>query len=78
MSPMRLPPVNKPLAFAFGTAELPPLMSDSQDLHALRVAAHMPGPLIPVPRANHFTIIHQLRDQDGILTRYLPLLLPER
>lgn len=78
LSPMRLPPVNKPLAFAFGTAELPPLMSDSQELHALRAAEHMPGALIPVPRANHFTIVHELRDPDGVLTRHLPLLLPER
>ncbi len=75
LSPMRLPQVNKPLAFAFGTAELPPLISDSQDLHALRSAAHLPGALIPVPHADHFTIVHELRDQDGMLTRYLPLLL---
>jgi arylformamidase len=75
LSPMRLPPVDKPLAFAYGTAELPPLMSDSRDLHALRSAAHLPGALIPVPRANHFTIIHELRDAEGILTRHLPLLL---
>ena len=72
---MRLPPVNKPLAFAYGTAELPPLQSDSRDLHALRAAAHRPGALIPVPHANHFTIIHEMRDVDGILTRHLPLLL---
>ena len=54
LSPMRLPPVNKPLAFAFGTAELSPLMSDSQELHALRSAEHMPGALIPVPRRQPF------------------------
>jgi acetyl esterase/lipase len=77
LSPMRLPPVDKPLALAFGTAELPPLMSDSQALHALRSAAHMPGALIPVPHANHFTIVHELRDRDGILTRILPSLLPD-
>jgi acetyl esterase/lipase len=75
LSPMRLPPVNKPLAIAYGTAELPPLVSDSRDLHALRSAAHMPGALIPVPGANHFTIVHELRDHDGILARHLPLLL---
>jgi arylformamidase len=75
LSPMRLPLVEKPLAFAYGTAELPPLVSDSRDLHALRAAAHLPGVLIPVPKANHFTIVHELRDQDGLLTRHLPLLL---
>jgi arylformamidase len=75
LSPMRLPPVDKPLAFAYGTAELPPLVSDSRDFHSVRSAAHLPGTLIPVPRANHFTIVHELRDHDGILTRHLPLLL---
>ena len=74
LSPMRLKLIAKPLAFAYGTAELPPLISDSRDLHALRSAAHLPGALIPVPRANHFTILHELRDVDGLLTRHLPLL----
>jgi arylformamidase len=76
LSPMRMPLVDKPLAFAYGTAELPPLVSDSRDLHARRSAAHLPGTLIPVPRADHFTIVHELRDADGVLTRHLPLLLP--
>ena len=76
-SPMRLPQVNKPLAFAYGTAELPPLVADSRHLHGLRSEAHLPGALIPVPAANHFTIVHELRDRDGILTRHLPLLLPD-
>ena len=75
LSPMRLPGLNKPLAIAYGTAELPPLVSDSRDLHTRRAAAHLAGVLIPVPGANHFTIVHELRDHDGILTRYLPLLL---
>jgi arylformamidase len=75
LSPMRLPLTDKPLALAYGTAELPPLKSDSREFHALRSAAHLPGALIPVPGANHFTIVHELRDPDGILTRHLPLLL---
>jgi arylformamidase len=75
LSPMRLAPVNKPLAIAYGTAELPPLVGDSRHLHGLRSDAHVPGQLIPVPGANHFTILDELRDHDGILTRYLPLLL---
>jgi hypothetical protein len=72
---MRLPMVKKPMAIAYGSAELPPLVSDSRELHALRSAAHIPGALIPVAGANHFTIMHELRDADGVLTRYLPLLL---
>ncbi len=74
LSPLRLPVVHKPLAIAYGTAELPPLQSDSRDLHAYRAAAHAPGVLIPVPSANHFTIVHELRDADGLLTRQVRLL----
>lgn len=77
LSPLRLPQVDKPLAIAYGTAELPPLISDSRDLHAVRSAQHLPGALIPVPGGNHFTIVHELRDKDGILTRQLDLLLPK-
>jgi arylformamidase len=75
LSPLRRRMVPKPLAIAYGTAELPPLVSDSRELHALRASQHLPGALIPVAGANHFTIVHELRDPEGILTRQLPLLL---
>jgi arylformamidase len=75
LSPLRLAMVNKPLAISYGSAELPPLVADSRDLHARRSAAHLPGALIPVPGRNHFTIVHELRDERGILTRHLPTLL---
>ena len=71
LSPLRLPPVEKPLAIAYGTAELPPLVDDSRALHALRSAAHQPGPLIPLPGRNHFDALDELRKPDGILTRTL-------
>jgi acetyl esterase/lipase len=74
LSPLRLPMVNKPLAITYGTAELPPLIGDSRRLHEVRSAQHLPGPLIPVAGADHFTITHELRDADGILTRQLMLL----
>ena len=67
--------VHKPLAITYGTAELPPLVRDSRDLHELRAAAHAPGALIPVAGANHFTIVHELRDADGELTRQVLLLV---
>jgi len=75
LSPLRLPGVNKPLAIAYGTAELPPLVSDSRRLHEARSASHLPGALIPVAGANHFTIVHELRDPEGVLARHLPLLV---
>ena len=76
LSPLRLAPIQKPLAIAYGTTELPPLVSDSRDLHAHRAGAHAPGVLIPIPGANHFTIVHELRDAEGMLTRQVRLLLP--
>ncbi len=74
LSPLRLPMVHKPLAITYGTAELPPLVTDSRALHAKRAAQHLPGPLIPIANADHFTIVHELRDADGELTRQLLLL----
>jgi len=75
LSPLRLPMVQKPLAITYGTAELPPLVADSRTLHERRSAQHLPGPLVAVAGADHFTITHELRDKDGILTRQLMLLL---
>ena len=69
MSPLRLPVVQKPLAIAYGTNELPALVADSRDFHARRAAAHAPGPLVPVAGANHFTILEALRRPDGVLVR---------
>ncbi len=70
-SPLRLPAVGKPLAIAYGTAELPALVADAEDFHAHRGAAHAPGPLLRISGANHFTILEELRRPDGILTRGL-------
>lgn len=74
LSPLRLPVTHKPLAIAYGTTELPPLVADSRDLHALRSAAHAPGALIPVAGADHFTIVDSLRDPQGELARHASLL----
>jgi arylformamidase len=69
LSPLRLPVVQKPLAIAYGSAELPALVADSRDLHAHRMAAKAPGPLLPIPDADHFTILEELRRPDGKLVR---------
>lgn len=67
LSPLRLPVVQKPLAIAYGTRELPALVADSRDLHARRSAAGAPGPLLPIAGADHFTILEELRRPDGAL-----------
>ena len=69
LSPLRLPPTLKPLAIAYGTAELPALVHDSRALHALRSAAHAPGPLLPIAGADHFSILEELRRPGGELVR---------
>ncbi len=69
LSPLRLPVVPKPMAIAYGTRELPPLVEDSRALHRMRAAAHLPGALIPVAGADHFTIVETLRPADGLLVR---------
>lgn len=75
LSPMRRPVVRKPLAVAYGTAELPELVRQSRDFHALRSAAHAPGPLVPVPGADHFRVLEALRQPGGSLLRLAQTLL---
>lgn len=71
LSPMRLPGVDKPLAIAYGTDELPAMIASSRDFHAYRARAHLAGDLIPVVRTNHFTILDELRRPTSGLTRAL-------
>ncbi|MBU8537821.1 alpha/beta hydrolase [Falsiroseomonas tokyonensis] len=75
LSPMRRPVVHKPLAVAYGSAELPELVRQSRDFHALRSAAHAPGPLVPIPGADHFRVLEALRQPGGSLLRLAETLL---
>src|SRR5262249_14699224 len=69
LSPMRRPSVNKPLSIAYGTGELPAMIATSRDYHAYRSESHLPGDLIPIAKANHFTILDELRLPYSHLTR---------
>jgi arylformamidase len=69
LSPMRLPPVKKPVAVAYGSAELPELRRQSRDWHAQRALAHCPGPLIPVSGADHFRVLQALEAPESELLR---------
>ena len=75
LSPIRRPVVHKPLAIAYGSAELPELCRQSREFHALRSAAHAPGALVPVPGADHFRVLEALRVPDGSLLRVAATLL---
>ena len=65
LSPLRLPPSEKPFSIAYGSAELPALVEDSRQFHRLRAASHAPGWLLPIAGANHFTVLYALRDPNG-------------
>lgn len=69
LSPMRLQSVDKPLSIAYGTGELPAMVATSRDYHAYRSKSHLPGDLIPIVKANHFTILDEFRRPDSRLTR---------
>jgi len=75
LSPMRRPVTHKPLAIAYGSAELPELRRQSRDFHTLRSEAHAPGPLVPIPGADHFRVLEALRIADGSLLRVAATLL---
>ncbi|MBR0653555.1 alpha/beta hydrolase [Plastoroseomonas arctica] len=68
-SPMRRPVVNKPIAIAYGGTELPELRRQSRDFHAMRAESQAPGPLIPVPNADHFRVLDALSKPGGMLLR---------
>jgi acetyl esterase/lipase len=78
LSPLRLPMVQKPLTIAYGSAELPALVSDSKQLAVARQAVDAPGDLVAIAGANHFSILEQLRQPNGALvTLALALLKPK-
>lgn len=69
LSPLRRRVTAKPMTLAYGSRELPALVHDARNLHALRSAAHSPGALLPVPGADHFSILDGFSRPDGILVR---------
>ena len=67
LSPLQRPVIHKPLAIAYGSAELPVFVHDARNFHRLRAAAGAPGELIAIDGADHFTILDQFRRPDGAL-----------
>ena len=69
LSPIRRPVVQKPMAIAYGAAELPELRRQSRTFHRVRAEAQAPGPLLPIPGADHFRVLEALWTPDGALLR---------
>ncbi|MCW8084980.1 alpha/beta hydrolase [Sabulicella glaciei] len=69
LSPLRRPVVPKPIAVAYGAAELPALCQHSRHFHGYRAEAQAPGPLLPIAGADHFRVLEALRQPGGALLR---------
>ena len=71
-SPMfHLPPTAAPLVVTYGTAELPELCRQSVDYAKAWTERGLPGRLLPVAGADHFSILESLAEADGALTKAL-------
>jgi arylformamidase len=68
---LHLPPMAGPLVVAYGTAELPELCRQSVEYGKAWAENGLPGYLLPVSVADHFTILEHLANPDGALTQAL-------
>ncbi|MCD2512405.1 alpha/beta hydrolase [Comamonas endophytica] len=69
LSPLRLAPVDKPFVTAYGTAELPQLQA--QSLAFSRHREGLPGAVVAVQGADHFSILNALAEPQGVLLEEL-------
>ncbi len=75
-SPMRhLPAMAGRLVVAYGTAELPELCRQSVEYARLWAEAGLPGEVLPVDGADHFTVLDTLADPNGTLAAALARLV---
>jgi acetyl esterase/lipase len=71
-SPMlNFPPMAGPLIVTYGTAELPELCRQSIDYAQARAGRGLPGHLLPIDGADHFTILETMARPDGELMQAL-------
>jgi hypothetical protein len=68
---LHLPPMAGELIVAYGTNELPELCRQSIEYAQAWTERGLPGHLLPVDGADHFTILEALADPQGMLTQAL-------
>ena len=68
---LHLPPMAGELVVAYGTNELPELCRQSIAYAEAWTERGLPGHLLPIDGADHFTILEALADPQGALTRAL-------
>lgn len=71
LSPMRARLVNKPMVIVCGGDELPELRRQSLEFATLRAAERIPGTFSLLEGHNHFSILTELENPNGILSRML-------
>jgi acetyl esterase/lipase len=70
LSPIRtLPASSPPLTVAFGTGELPEMQRQSRDYASARRAAKLPTEELPLSGHDHYSILEELANPDGVLTQ---------
>jgi len=70
LSPLlNMPPTSAPLIVTCGGAELPELRRQSAEFAAARRHAGLPGPFVELEGHNHFTILDELANSQGALTK---------
>jgi arylformamidase len=78
-SPVRhLPATAGELVVAYGTRELPELCRQSMEYARAWIERGLSGRLLPVDRADHFTILDALSRPEGVLTHALLAMLGRR
>jgi arylformamidase len=68
---LHLPPAAGELIVAYGAKELPELRRQSVEYAQAWVERGLPGHLLPIDGADHFTILEALADPQGALTQAL-------
>lgn len=71
LSPMRARLVNKPMCIVCGGEELPELRRQSLEFATLRAAERIPGTFSLLEGHNHFSILTELENPNGVLSRML-------
>lgn len=71
LSPMRSRLVNKPMCIVCGSEELPELRRQSLEFATLRAAERIPGTFSLLEGHNHFSILTELENPSGVLSRML-------
>jgi len=68
---LHLPPMAGELIVAYGARELPELQRQSVDYAQAWVEQGLPGHLLPIDGADHFTVLEQLASPEGALFQAL-------